>query len=62
MKVWTAVDRSRLKFVDFEVGKGNVYTFKKLWNKVKNNRIGCICTDGHKVYKDELPVNTAYCE
>ena len=56
------IRKYRLKFVNFEVGRCDVHTFKKLWNKLKNNVIKCICTDECRVYKDELPVNIPHVE
>jgi IS1 family transposase len=49
-----AVARNRLRFAAFEVGDGSANTFKKLWNKVKINFIGLVCTDGNWSYSDVL--------
>jgi IS1 family transposase len=43
-----------LRFAAFEVGDGRANIFKKLWNKVKINVIGLVCTDGNWSYSEVL--------
>jgi IS1 family transposase len=36
VRIWTAVDRNRLRFAGFEVGDASSETLRKLWNNVQN--------------------------
>ncbi|MDR1982569.1 MAG: hypothetical protein LBQ08_02105 [Holosporaceae bacterium] len=53
MRVWTAVDRSRLRFVGFEVGDASIKTLKSLWDGVSaHNEVKIVCTDGNPTYSE----------
>jgi IS1 family transposase len=38
IRVWTAIDRNRLRFVEFEVGDARSETLRKFWNKITLKR------------------------
>ena len=52
--LWTAVNRNKLKFVDFVVGDGTKELCKRLLNKLKD--IDIICTDGNYAYDKCIPI------
>ncbi|MDR3224386.1 MAG: hypothetical protein LBT03_02285 [Holosporales bacterium] len=54
IRVWTVVDRNRMRFAAFEVGDGTTSTFQKLWKKMKNKTTGTVCTEGNWSYSDVL--------
>jgi IS1 family transposase len=40
IRVWTAVDRNRLRFAGFEVGDASSETLRKFWSKIaKKNQM-----------------------
>ena len=51
MRIWTFVDRNRVKIIDFEIGDGSINTFLKLYNRItKSKEVELFCTDKKKVY------------
>ena len=55
IRVWTAVDRNRLKFADFVVGEASKEVCKSLLDKLKKCTIDIICTDGNYAYDQCIP-------
>ena len=56
-RVWTAVDRKKMRIVVFEVGPGKVSVLRKLINKIGENNLKIVCTDGNFSYEEELGMN-----
>lgn len=53
IRIWTAVDRNRLRFAAFEIGHASSEIFRKFWNKIiKTNDIEMSCTDGNSSYAE----------
>jgi IS1 family transposase len=53
VRIWTTVDRNRLRFAGFEVGDASSETLRKLWNNVaKTSDVKIVCTDGTPAYKE----------
>ena len=53
-KVWTAVDRNRMRITAFEVGEGTRKVLEKLLCKVELDKIKIICTVGNFRCDEEL--------
>ena len=56
-RVWTAVDRKKKRITAFEVGSGKASVLRKLINKIGENNLKIVCTDGNFSYDTELSVN-----
>ncbi|MDR1334906.1 MAG: hypothetical protein LBJ19_01345 [Holosporaceae bacterium] len=53
MRVWTAVDRNRLRFARFEVGDASSETLRRFWAKItETNEVKMVCTDGNPSYAE----------
>ena len=55
IRVWTAVDRNRLRFAAFEIGDVSGEALKKILNRLSNCFINIICTDGNFTYHKFIP-------
>ena len=53
--MWTAVNRNKLKFVAFVIGRGTNKVCKELLNKIKECTIDIICADGNYAYDNCIP-------
>ena len=55
IRVWTAVDRNRLRFAGFEVDDASSKTFRKLWDKItEESDVEITCTDGNPTYAENF--------
>ncbi|MDR3266100.1 MAG: hypothetical protein LBT24_00825 [Tannerella sp.] len=53
MRVWTAVDRNRLRFAGFKVGDASSETLRKFWKEItKSNNVEIVCSDGNPSYAE----------
>jgi IS1 family transposase len=46
-----------LRFSAFEIGDGEAGTLRKLLNKLDENNLKIVCTDGNQTYCEELSPN-----
>ena len=56
-RVWIAVDRGRLRITAFKVGGGKSSVLRKLINKIGENNLKTVYTDGNFCYEEELGKN-----
>ena len=53
--VWLAVDRFGKQFINFVLGKRDVKTCQKLWQRVENKYIAVVVSDYWKAYQKVIP-------
>ncbi len=56
-RVWTAADRNTRRITAFEVGTGKISILQKLIDKIGENNLKIVCTDGNFSYEKELSIN-----
>ena len=56
-RVWTTVDREKLRITAFVLGPGKSSVLRKLINKIGENNLKIVCTDGNFSYEEELGIN-----
>ena len=53
--IWIAVDRYGKKFINCVLGDRGTATGKRLWESIKNKKIGQVATDYWKPYENFVP-------
>ena len=56
-RIWTAVERKKMRITAFEIGPGKSSVLRKLINKIGENNLKIVCTDGDFSYDKELGMN-----
>ena len=57
INVWTAVDMKKMRITAFEIGPGKASILRKLIDKIGENNLKTVCTDGNFSYEEELGKN-----
>ena len=59
-RVWTAVDRKKMRITGFEVVPGKASVLRKLIKKIGENNLKIVCTYGNFSYEERPGMNSKF--